>query len=330
MDKIYNEEVVILKEHHFTSCLVDEVLIYQMKKDRLMERLGFLTLEQLKKMGIEVDRDNYNLVYSSTLDDLSCVDSDYTPESVSVLLEKIYTQFNVNHPANFKGHSLSIGDIVVLNLNKEVKAYYVNDTGFKEIPEFSSQIIKSADIYADKFFVRDDKIIWMRYNESTYDGLLIIRNEIKFENVLKASRIGDYKIFFKTLEATSLRLASEAHSLNPHKNALYEDLKYNFYHNQPFATGLSKDTMDKIIQKAMVLEAKQKKEAMLELARNNCCPNCSSENIEWDTFEMWTGDNGYFAFECSDCGTKGKQYYSLVFEELEIIDDEGKSYQYKN
>ena len=51
-------------------------------------------------------------------------------------LEDIYTRFNIDHPKDFKGHSLSVSDVVVLHQNGQDTAHYVDSFGYKEVPEF--------------------------------------------------------------------------------------------------------------------------------------------------------------------------------------------------
>ena len=58
-------------------------------------------------------------------------DWDYT-----LSLEDIYTRFNIDHPKDFKGHSLSVSDVVVLHQNGQDAAHYVDSFGYKEVPEF--------------------------------------------------------------------------------------------------------------------------------------------------------------------------------------------------
>ena len=48
----------------------------------------------------------------------------------------IYERFNIQRPADFTGHSLSVSDVVVLNDGSTVKAYYVDSIGFAELPDF--------------------------------------------------------------------------------------------------------------------------------------------------------------------------------------------------
>ena len=51
-------------------------------------------------------------------------------------LGDIWERFNIDHPADFKGHSLSVSDIVVLHQNDEDTAHYVDSIGFQQVPEF--------------------------------------------------------------------------------------------------------------------------------------------------------------------------------------------------
>ena len=70
-----------------------------------------------------VDRANYELVYTAPL----------APETS---LEDIYTRFNIDHPKDFKGHSLSVSDVVVLHQNGQDAAHFVDSVGFRQVPEF--------------------------------------------------------------------------------------------------------------------------------------------------------------------------------------------------
>ena len=70
-----------------------------------------------------VDRANYELVYSAPL----------APETS---LEDIYARFNIDHPKDFKGHSLSVSDVVVLHQDGQDAAHFVDSVGFREVPEF--------------------------------------------------------------------------------------------------------------------------------------------------------------------------------------------------
>ena len=101
----------------------DTFSIYQIKGGDETRDFRFEPYDRLQAAGNVVDKANYELVYSAEL----------TP---GTSLEDIYTRFNIDHPKDFKGHSLSVSDIVVLHQNGENTAHYVNSIGFQNVPEF--------------------------------------------------------------------------------------------------------------------------------------------------------------------------------------------------
>ena len=97
--------------------------IYQLKHGDETRDLRFEPYDRLQATGNVVDKANYELVYSAEL----------TP---GTSLEDIYTRFNIDHPKDFKGHSLSVSDVVVLHQNGQDTAHYVDSFGYKNVPEF--------------------------------------------------------------------------------------------------------------------------------------------------------------------------------------------------
>lgn len=88
---------------------------------------GYRSYEDLQADGLSVDRKNYQLVYTAPLD------KDTT-------LDEIYRRFNIEHPADYKGHSLSTGDIVVFRQDGKQTAYYVDEgADYRQVPEFFAQ-----------------------------------------------------------------------------------------------------------------------------------------------------------------------------------------------
>lgn len=95
--------------------------IYQINMDEDKNReIVFLRYDRLIKMGKNVDFHNYQCVYTG----------EYSKE---MTLDYIYEKFNIDHPADFHGHSLSVSDIVVLPGEDGPKAYYVDSIGFVEV-----------------------------------------------------------------------------------------------------------------------------------------------------------------------------------------------------
>ena len=101
----------------------DTFSIYQIKGGDETRDFRFEPYDRLQAAGNVVDKANYELVYSAEL----------TPDTS---LEDIYTRFNIDHPKDFKGHSLSVSDVVVLHQNGQDTAHYVDSFGYKDVPEF--------------------------------------------------------------------------------------------------------------------------------------------------------------------------------------------------
>ena len=97
--------------------------IYQLKDGTETRDYRWLPYDALKAEGLDLNRQNYRLVYAAPL----------APDTT---LESIFTQFNIDHPADFHGHSLSVSDIVVLHQNGQDTAHYVDSIGFTSVPEF--------------------------------------------------------------------------------------------------------------------------------------------------------------------------------------------------
>ena len=101
----------------------DTFSIYQLKRGDETRDLRFEPYDRLQATGHAVDRANYELIYTA-------------PLAPDTSLEDIYTRFNLDHPADFKGHSLSVSDIVVLHRDGRDAAHYVDSIGYREVPEF--------------------------------------------------------------------------------------------------------------------------------------------------------------------------------------------------
>ena len=101
----------------------DTFSIYQIKGGDETRDFRFEPYDRLQATGNVVDKANYELVYSAPL----------APETS---LEDIYTCFNIDHPKDFKGHSLSVSDVVVLHQDGQDAAHFVDSVGFREVPEF--------------------------------------------------------------------------------------------------------------------------------------------------------------------------------------------------
>ena len=104
----------------------DRFEIYQLTADPANAKLLFTSYDGVHADGMTINRSNYELKYSAPL----------TPDTT---LDSIYDQFNINRPADFTGHSLSVSDIVVLHRNGQDTAHYVDSIGFADVPEFLTE-----------------------------------------------------------------------------------------------------------------------------------------------------------------------------------------------
>ena len=101
--------------------------IYQVPPDPEGRDFRYRSYEELQADGLSVDRKNYQLIYSAPLDK-------------DITLDEIYRRFNMEHPADYKGHSLSMGDIVVFRQDGKQTAYYVDEgADYRQVPEFFAQ-----------------------------------------------------------------------------------------------------------------------------------------------------------------------------------------------
>ena len=112
----------------------DSYGIYQLARKEETMDLRFEPFDRLQATGHTVDRANYELVYTA-------------PLTKDMTLGGIWEKFNIDHPADFKGHSLSVSDIVVLHQNGENTAHYVDSIGFQQVPEFLQEQAQQTPVF---------------------------------------------------------------------------------------------------------------------------------------------------------------------------------------
>ena len=133
----------------------DTFSIYQIKGGDETRDFRFEPYDRLQAAGNVVDKANYELVYSAEL----------TP---GTSLEDIYTRFNIDHPKDFKGHSLSVSDVVVLHQNGQDAAHYVDSFGYKEVPEFLQEQTQQPEKINPLKHVEDT----IEQNDNSFDGII--------------------------------------------------------------------------------------------------------------------------------------------------------------
>lgn len=98
--------------------------IFQLKDDEKLRDYHFANSEHLKKHGMYIDRENYDRVYRGRLQE-------------NETLDDIYKRFNVDHPQDFYGHSLSVGDIISIKKDGAITTHFVDSFGYTEVPDFT-------------------------------------------------------------------------------------------------------------------------------------------------------------------------------------------------
>ena len=108
--------------------------IYQITERDPEHDYRFMGLDYVEKKGMTVARADYDLIYAAPLTDKDTLDG-------------IFERFNIQRPADFTGHSLSVSDVVVINDGESVKAYYVDSIGFAKLPDFFKE--RNMDLQKD-------------------------------------------------------------------------------------------------------------------------------------------------------------------------------------
>ena len=125
----------------------DSFSIYQLRNEDSTRDYRFEPYDRLQAAGRTVDKANYMEVYAA-------------PLTAGTTLEDIYRTFNVDYPADFKGHSLSVSDVVVLHQNGQDTAHYCDSVGFQQVPEFLRENpLRTAELSTEQ-------------NENMIDGVL--------------------------------------------------------------------------------------------------------------------------------------------------------------
>lgn len=140
------------RERAFLESPGDAYAIYQLKSDDSTADIRFMNSEYLQKKGIEQQYENYELVYTGAL----------TKDGSQIeKLEDLYRIFNVEHPQDFIGHSLSVSDIVALKQAGVVSYHYVDSIGYKELTNFrtTENYLKNAEMQMEDDLGMIDGII---------------------------------------------------------------------------------------------------------------------------------------------------------------------------
>ena len=139
------------REAAFLACPEDCFAVYQLKHTEETRFLTFASYEELGKQGKAPERQNYNLIYTAPLSVLPGVRD----------LESAFEKFNLDRPADFSGHSLSVSDILAVKRGGEVSYHYCDSIGFQKIAGFvqPENYLKAAEMSVEDDYGMIDGII---------------------------------------------------------------------------------------------------------------------------------------------------------------------------
>ena len=142
----------------------DAFLIYQIRRGGELDAYRFMNYDYLQSKGVTPERGGYDAIYTGGFMDYG---------NARTNLDMIYQRFNVDHPADFKGHSLSVSDIVALKQNGVVSCHYVDSIGFRELPNFlkPENYLKNAEMAMEDDYGMIDGIINNGLKQSTVADL---------------------------------------------------------------------------------------------------------------------------------------------------------------
>ena len=120
-----------------------DYMIYQLKDTDDLHYHHFASMIDVEKHNLKIEKSNYETVYvgkhpnniSAKLTEIR-----HSPHKNMTVLDMLYSKFNIDKPDDFVGHSLSVSDVIVLQLHGAYQAYYVDSYGFKEIPNFVNEM----------------------------------------------------------------------------------------------------------------------------------------------------------------------------------------------
>lgn len=155
----------------------DSFAIFQLKNIKDTSSMLFLPYKMMEKINKGPHVGNYDVVYVGGVE---------SNDSKNEILEGIFEIFNLDHPSDFKGHSLSVGDVVALKMNGEISCHYVDTFGFKELPNFLQNVnhLRSVEDIVEQ-------------NDNCFDGII---NNVSLEDKKPSvlDKINNDKCIFKS------------------------------------------------------------------------------------------------------------------------------------
>ena len=160
----------------------DTFSIYQVPAGPEGRDFRYRPYEELQAAGLTVDRKNYELIYTAPLDG-------------KTTLEDIYRTFNADdRPAGFRGHSLSVSDVVVVNRGGKEEAHYCDSIGFTPVPEFMQESpIKTAEMSTEQNYNMIDGVLNNAPSMGELEAKAKAGEQISLFDVAEAAKAEDKK-----------------------------------------------------------------------------------------------------------------------------------------
>ena len=151
-DEFHGKDAPQDKLTAFLDSTTDAYAILQLRRIPETFDRSFESLSWLHRHGQEPEPDHYEVVYTNTL-------PPHTDHGD--LLVQLYMKFNIDHPTDFRGHSLSVSDIVALKTAGVVSCHYVDSFGFKKLPDFlkPENYLKNAEMAMEDDYGMIDGVI---------------------------------------------------------------------------------------------------------------------------------------------------------------------------
>ena len=154
-EKDLHEEMTSLEETRLLYMPENQFGIYQIDPEGNARDYMFRSHDSLE--DYEMRREDYRLEYVASLTEADTLDT-------------IYERFNIDHPEDFQGHSLSVSDIVVMNRDGEVKAYFVDSSGFTDVTEeFLEHFYERPEEIREAAFEIEDRYLEIHETDGGYD-----------------------------------------------------------------------------------------------------------------------------------------------------------------
>ena len=127
--------------------------IYQIKDDSPGENYAFMNMSFIESHGMQIKKEDYKLVYVGEL-------------SGNMSLDDIFERFNIDRPKDFRGHSLSVSDIVVLNDGEKVTAHFVDSISFEQLDSFLNL---EEQVFSELAYEVGERYFAIQRTEEGYD-----------------------------------------------------------------------------------------------------------------------------------------------------------------